>query len=165
MVVFTDTNILIDLVKIDLAQDFFRIEKYGFCICREMFDDEVLLPREQREMLLCAGLQLVDLSPSEAIIARRVQVDIPKLSKYDCIAYAIAKTRGYILATGDRRLAKYARENGVRVHGLVWTMQECEDNGTPRSSIADAIAKIISDDRIRIPTELLRGKFTWYFEE
>ena len=121
MVIFTDTNIFIDLKKIGLLKEYFKIAKDVYT-SSGIFDNELLSPQGIKEELIELGIKVVSMTTDELLLAYQANRSQPRLSKCDCGAFAIAKCRGWTLATGDRRLRRYSEENGVEVHGLIWNL-------------------------------------------
>ena len=119
--IFTDTNIFIDLKKIGLLKEYFKTAKDVYT-SSGIFDDELLLPQGIKEELIELGIKVVSMTTDELLLAYQANRSQPRLSKYDCGAFAIAKCRGWILTTGDRRLRRYSEEKGVEVHGLIWNL-------------------------------------------
>lgn len=150
MILFADTNILLDLNKIQLLREFMNL-RYEVCIEESIFEDELLEPKEIQSQLLQYGLQCIAMSDEEFSLARKVYDENPKLSFYDSVAYAVAKRRGWDLLTGDKRLRRYAEQHGIQVYGLLWTMRACEKNEVDRLAILRALNKIFIDHRIRVP--------------
>ena len=150
MVLFADTNILLDLNKVKLFKEFFTLSN-SICIEESIFYDELLEPKGIQEELLACGLLCVSMNNEEFLLARKVYEEKPKLSFYDCVAFAVAKLRGWELMTGDKRLRRYAELHQVKVHGLLWAIGECEKEEVDRATILKAIHIIMSDSRIRIP--------------
>lgn len=152
MILFADTNILLDLQKIDLLKAFFSL-KNQICIEESIFYDELLEPKGIQEELLENGLLCVSMSDEEFALARKVYEENPKLSFYDCVAFAVAKCRGWDLMTGDKRLRRYAEQNQVKVHGLLWAVRECELKGIELLLLLNALYTIYNNPRIRVPNE------------
>lgn len=77
-----------------------------------------------------------------------------RLSVYDCLALAIAKFRGIVLLTGDRRLRQTAEKEGVMVHGSLWIFDEllrCERITADEYKHFMLELKKHNGDRIRLP--------------
>lgn len=150
MILFADTNVLLDLYKTDLLKMFLSLDHVS-CIEETMFEDELLEPKEIKRVLLENGLQTIEMDDEEFSLARRVYEEKPKLSFYDCVAYAVAKCRGWDILTGDKRLRAYAQQHDVVVHGLLWAMEECERTVLGLIQVLLAWNIIEKDERIRIP--------------
>ena len=152
MVLFADTNILLDLNKIHLLKKIFSLSN-TICIEESIFYDELLEPQGIQEKLLNSGLLCVSMNDKEFMLAREVYEENPKLSFYDCVAFAIAKLRGWELMTGDKRLRKYAERHSIVVHGLLWAIRECEKEEIDKTSILRALSIVMNDSRIRVPKQ------------
>ena len=163
MILFADTNILLDLMKIRLLEEFFA-GKHEVCIEISVFEDELISPSGIQKVLLTCGLQCIDMTNDEFILAQKTKRDKPKLSFYDCVAYAVAKIRGWTLLTGDRRLRKHAEENRVVVHGLLWSVHECEKNGTKPEHIQYAVREILDNPKIHVSQELVYREFEYMLD-
>ena len=161
MVIITDANIFIDLQKIGLLGEYFKLEREIYTT-EGIFRDELLSPG-LREELISLGIQITNLTSRELFLAVETRSKHRKLSSHDCEAYAIAKSRNWMLTTGDRRLRLCAEESGVEVHGLLWIMRQCLDVGS-LDLVHSALKTIQADDTIRIGQELLKREFSDYFE-
>ena len=121
-----------------------------------MLEDEILNPPTYADELRTCGLKTTDMTDEEFVLAVETRELHHKLSFYDCVAYAVAKTRGWSLVTGDNRLRKLAEKNGVEVHGIIWVIQKCGFDDDRRKSIFDTIH---SDSTILVPEDLLQAAF------
>lgn len=121
-----------------------------------MLEDEVLNPPTYADELRTCGLKTTDMTDEEFVLAVETRELHHKLSFYDCVAYAVAKTRGWSLVTGDNRLRKLAEKNGVEVHGIIWVIQKCGFDDDRMKSIFDTIH---SDSTILVPEDLLQAAF------
>lgn len=107
MTLFADTNILIDSLKLDIYKDFLAIDD-DIYMESSMLEDEVIAPPTYADELRSLGLKTTDMTDEEFVLAVETRELHHKLSFYDCVAYAVAKTRGWSLVTGDNRLRKLA---------------------------------------------------------
>ena len=80
-----------------------------------------------------------------------------KLSFYDCVAYAVSKSRNWILVTGDNRLRKTAERDGITVHGFIWVLQQCDIEDDER--MMSILKAIIDDSAVRLPKNKLLDAF------
>ncbi|MFB3784852.1 MAG: type II toxin-antitoxin system VapC family toxin [bacterium] len=80
------------------------------------------------------GMETFDLAPNRTAEAFEVKLAHPGLSANDC--FCLIATRHYsqsILLTGDALLRKVAIQNSLRVHGVLWIIDQlktekiCED--------------------------------------
>lgn len=129
--------------------------KNQICIEESIFYDELLEPKGIQEELLKNGLLCVSMSDEEFILARKVYEENPKLSFYDCVAFAVAKCRKWDLMTGDKRLRRYAEQHQVKVYGLLWVVKKCEEEKIDISILLKVLTIIYYEPRIRIPNKLV----------
>lgn len=99
------------------------------------------------------------MNDEEFTLARKVYEENPKLSFYDCVAFAVAKCRDWDLMTGDKRLRRYAEQNQVTVHGLLWAVKKCEDEMIDVSMLLKALSIIYHEPRIRVPSALVMAMY------
>ena len=80
-----------------------------------------------------AGLTTHDLTPEQVREALDLKHRHPSLSANDCFCVVTAHTFNGILLTGDALLRRVASEDGLRVHGVLWVIDQlkaveaCED--------------------------------------
>lgn len=156
MILFADTNILIDAQKVDVYKDFLQTEDEVF-IESSMLVDEVKSPIGYAGELISCGLKTFDMTDDEFILAAEMHENDRKLSFYDCVAYAVSKSRNWILVTGDNRLRKTAERDGITVHGFIWILQQCciEDD----ERMMSILKAIIDDSAVRLPKSKLLDAF------
>jgi predicted nucleic acid-binding protein len=72
-----------------------------------------------------AGMQSYDLPPAQVAEVMRVKATHPALSVYDCFCVVTARRHvNAILLTGDGLLRRIAKDDGQRVHGVLWVIDE-----------------------------------------
>lgn len=86
--------------------------------------DELLAPLGLGKELVKLGLQKVELTEEEFYLAEAYIGHYKKISIYDAVALAIAKTRGIKLLTGDGALRKAATEESVTVIGTLGILDQ-----------------------------------------
>lgn len=74
--------------------EFFAL-KNQICIEESIFYDELLEPQGIQGQLLEIGLICISMNDEEFMLAREVYEENAKLSFYDCVAFAVAKCRGW----------------------------------------------------------------------
>ena len=161
MIISSDTNIWIDFYEINHLDHPFRLE-YEFYISRQAYKDEMLKSEEMRANLLREGLRLTDVEPEEFDLAMEYQMKYHALTMYDAFALAIAKSRGWILLTGDKPLRIAAAKEHVECHGVIWVYDELQAVGklTPaeyRTAIGDLI-RTVQNGHCRLPLEELKRR-------
>lgn len=119
----SDTNVWLDFVIIDCLEYPFRLP-YIYLMNNDAIEDELLSPEGLGQRLKSLGLQATELSEDEFFLAAQYISAHVKLSKYDSIALAIAKTRGITLLTGDGPLRKVAKAESVKVMGTIGVLDK-----------------------------------------
>ena len=94
------------------------------------------------------GLIVFDLPPERVEEVTRIKTAHPKLSANDCFCLVSTRCqdRG-ILLTGDRLLRRAAAQTGLRVHGVLWVVDELRKTGTCSEEILLAALRRWRDDR------------------
>ncbi|MBM9536751.1 hypothetical protein [Desulfobulbus alkaliphilus] len=119
-----DANILIDLLKLDLLDAFFRME-YDFQI------SDLVLNEVQEENVddLDSYLETNVLTRQTFTFAELGDIgdlydQYPALSIADCSCLYLIERLGARLLTGDGALRRTAELRGATVHGVLWVLQE-----------------------------------------
>lgn len=123
MYISSDTNIWIDFQLVCALELPFKLS-HKFCLSKETLYDELLMPPGIDTDLIKYGLITLELTEQEFYFAYEIVKRHPQLSRYDALALGIAKTRGFVLLTGDKRLRTVAAEEGVQVRGTIWVFDE-----------------------------------------
>lgn len=149
----SDTNIWIDFQTVDALELPFRLD-CTYLMSSDTLNAEWLKPKGRGPRLVQLGLKAVDITTEEFYYADEIQSKNKRLSVYDCLALAIAKFRGIVLLTGDRRLRQTAEKEGVMVHGSLWIFDEllrCERITADEYKHFMLELKKHNGDRIRLP--------------
>lgn len=121
--VSSDTNVWIDFSAIGAVELPFRLP-CTYLMWSDAIADEVRSPIGLRESLLKAGLVPVEITEQEFWLADGYGDCYVGISVYDSVALAIAKSRGIVLMTGDRRLRRAAIEEDVRIAGTIGVLDK-----------------------------------------
>jgi predicted nucleic acid-binding protein len=122
----SDTNVWLDFELISHVDFPFKLP-YKYLMNEDAVHEELLAPPDLGEKLLKLGLVETELSEKEFYLAEEYMARYTRLSKYDCVALAIAKCRGIILMTGDMALRKAAQEERVEVIGTIGVLDRLVD--------------------------------------
>ena len=114
----SDTNVWLDFSAIDKLNLPFLLP-YVYLMHGDAIEDEMLSPVDLGRQLIQHGLHAVELTDEEFECAERLATTYKRLSRYDCIALAIAKCRNITLLTGDRALRNAANTEKVSVVGSI----------------------------------------------
>ncbi len=156
----SDTNIWIDFIVIQCLEYPFRLS-YTYCMSRDAIEDELLSPKESGQQLLALGLEPVDITDEELLLAIGYRNRYIKISAYDAIALAIAKARGIILLTGDKSLRKAAQTEKVEFRGSLWILDQLMENSlvTPDEYRAALMAlQKVNGSEVRLPSDEIRKR-------
>jgi predicted nucleic acid-binding protein len=124
-VVVNDASCLIDLKKGQLLHVLMRLP-YRFIVPLPIRDEELqnFTPQEWR-MLEDGGLGTYDLPGTEVAQVLALKREHSRLSANDCFALVTTTCHeDAILLTGDGLLRKVATARAVRVHGVLWIIDE-----------------------------------------
>ena len=125
-VVVNDASCLIDLRKGGLLPVLRKL-RYQFVVPLPVRQLEILdFSNADWRALDAAGLITYDLTPVEVGQAFALSARHPALSPNDCFCHVTAQVHAGILLTGDRQLRSVATANGLRVHGVLWIIDELE---------------------------------------
>lgn len=124
-VVVNDASCLIDLKKAALLHVLLRLP-YQFVVPLPIREDELLDFTEQDwRMLEDGGLTTYDLPGEEVAQVVTLKREHSRLSANDCFALVTTTCQeNGILLTGDNLLRKVATARAVRVHGVLWIIDE-----------------------------------------
>lgn len=117
-----DTNILIDLSRGNLLTWLFALP-FQFFAPDGVLDE---LREPDRARLQQMGLQRIGLSIEQLWEAALLGNQYQGLSLGDCTALVAARATQAVLLTGDARLRRLARQEGVSVHGVLWVLDQLD---------------------------------------
>lgn len=152
-VVVNDASCLIDLRKARLLHLLVQLP-YRLMIPLPVRVSELLDFTPQEWAVLDGGMETFDLPPDQVAEVLAVKAIHPRLSANDC--FCLVTTRCHqdaILLTGDGVLRRIATDDGRRVHGVLWVIDElrrlalCEDD-----VLATALELWQSDAAVFLPT-------------
>lgn len=147
-VVVNDASCLIDLRKGRLLHVLLRLP-YQFLVPLPIRNDELLdfTPQEWR-MLEDGGLATHDLPGEEVALVMALKREHRGLSVNDCFALVTAAgQKNGILLTGDNQLRKVAATKSVRVHGVLWIIDELHAAEICDAELLISALEVWRDDR------------------
>ena len=146
-VIVNDASCLIDLNKVGLLPAMLTLP-HRFIVPLPIRYTEMLdLTKEDWQQLQDSGLETFDL-PGE-LVAEVVGLaeENRGLSSNDCFCLVTARhVRDGMLLTGDMRLRRVARAAGVRVHGVLWIVDQLNATGLCGASRLIAALEAWRDD-------------------
>jgi len=123
-VLITDANILIDLLKTETADGFFKLA------CEILTTQAVVdeCNDDQQKVLLKhvrgGRLSIYHLSVEDDDLVERLLVANNGLSYADCTILHVVKSMNAVLLTGDRKLRVVTQSDDIEVRGIFWVFDE-----------------------------------------
>lgn len=158
IVVVNDASCLIDLRKARLLHLLVQLP-YRLVIPLPVRDSELIRFTAQEWAVLDASITIFDLPPERVSEAFAVKANFPKLSANDCFCLVTTRCHdGAILLTGDGLLRGVAANDGRRVHGVLWVVDELKRLALCGDDILATALEFWRDDpTVRLPAaELAR---------
>ena len=151
-VIVNDASCLFDLRKGGLL-DVLQNLPHQFVVPLPVREFEVIdFSGEQWRKLDKAGLITHNLTPNEVAQALSMKERHSSLSANDSFCLATAVAYNGILLTGDSLLRKTAIGYGLRVHGVLWIIDELASiGGCTRSALIQALETWERDGRVFLP--------------
>jgi predicted nucleic acid-binding protein len=150
VILVADTSVLVDLERGGLLQAVF-VTGLTFVVPDLLYDRE--LADRNGPYLQTLGLGVVELTPSETLLAQELKNSGTGLSLPDCFALACAKRAGHSLSTGDQGLRKAAESQGIEVHGVLWLLDLLADSGVDMGALVQGLLVIRDHPKCRLPKE------------
>jgi predicted nucleic acid-binding protein len=156
IIVVNDANILIDLMKIQLLEEFFNLNwefhSTNLIIENELYDEqkEQLAIFINNDKLIIQELDIVDM-----IAIYNIQSEKPQLSDKDCSALHCAQKLSASLITSDNALRKHAISKRIDVHGHLWVFDALIEQNciTPQQAITKLIELNTINTKLKLPVK------------
>ena len=147
-VVVNDASCLIDLRKGRLLHVLLRLP-YRFIVPLPIREEELLdFTSQEWRMLEDGGFTTYDLPGEEVAQVFALKREHSRLSANDCFALVTAACQeNGILLTGDGQLRKVATARDVRVHGVLWIIDELHGAGACESELLISALEVWRNDR------------------
>ena len=115
---------------------------YSVCVPDLLFENELLsLSDGEKAQYRSLGLIILSFHSIDVEKARKLEIEYPQLSFYDCFAFiASANEPKSILLTGDSGLRTIAHNHKKEVHGVLWVFDEIYRH---RVSTIDVMSKAL----------------------
>lgn len=155
-IIVNDASCLIDLRKGGLLPLLSSLP-YRLVVPLPVRRSEILdFTDEDWHHLDSGGLLTYDLDADEVRAAFAVKERHPALSANDCFCYVTAHSHSGVLLTGDALLRRVATEDGLRVHGVLWVIDQLLDvQSSPPSVLAHALETWRNDDTVFLPSDAI----------
>ncbi len=151
--IVNDASVLIDLFKAGLLQSYSHLN-YRLLL-PDVVENELLTLDNMNIREL--GFEVVELGPPEIKKVKELRDSHQYLSVADTFALVVAETfTGSILLTGDGGLRRVAQARGIRVHGVLWLLDELYTAKLlDAAAIVDALNVFDEDITVRLPRKVL----------
>ncbi|MEJ0038936.1 MAG: hypothetical protein WDO68_23200 [Gammaproteobacteria bacterium] len=145
----SDTSILIDLERADLLQAAFSLDA-------EFVVPDLIYERELRDSggadLLALGLRVESLDEGEVERAQAYRRDHPRLALPDTFALTLAKSRRWLLLTGDGALRALAGAEEIECHGVLWLIDLMyAERAAEAATLRTGLKRLSQHPRCRLP--------------
>ena len=148
-VLVSDTSVLIDLERGSLLETSFRLS-FEFAVPDLLFKQELEDYGGQR--LIELGLRIEELDEEGTKQAINFKREIPSLSTPDSFAFALASKNSWTLLAGDGALRKLANTQKVNCHGVLWLMDQMQNESVATiKELHTGLQAISSHPNCRLP--------------
>ena len=158
VVVVNDTNIFIDLIKIDLLDALFELNI-------EVWTVDVILAElspsngQQKDVAQYEGHGLhVERYENVLPIITYQKGLSPGLSFQDCAVLYCAKEKGFVLLTGDAKLRRTARGEQVEVRGIFYLLDQMVEQDVRSRAVCLERLNLLETINKRLPKEAIEER-------
>lgn len=159
-IVVSDTNIFIDLVKLELLGDFFSlpwdIHTTDFVI------SELEVPEQKAAVTAFIKRKKLSVGKLDAeevgIIVERSEETGGKISITDFSVCHYAQKNNYTLLTGDMNLRKVAIKENISVHGILFLFDEFVKHAILPPEFAAGTLKKLKEINTRLPLDEVNSR-------
>ena len=157
-VLLPDTSVLIDLERGAILETIFCLP-FNYAVPSLLY--QMKLKDYGGNALMDLGLRLEELDVKEVMLAQTYSLRLRALSVPD--SFALAKSRSWILLSGDRKLVRLAKEEEVAVHGVLWLFDRMYDEGVAdRTELFNSLRAITAHPRCRLPKAEIEKRLRIY---
>ena len=159
-VLVSDTSVLVDLERGSLLEASFHLP-FRLVVPDLLYEQELKGHGGNEPIRL--GLSVEELDGEGVTRALAYRQQTPALSLPDCFAFTLAKTRSWILLSGDGALRQLAATEAVECHGVLWVLDELRDAKVVSiGELHDGLTTISEHPRCRLPKSEIRRRLTHY---
>ena len=165
-IIVNDTNIFIDLHSVGLLEELCRlpydIHTVDFVVA-EIEDPE---QREIFDKLVDENRIIVDGFTADEVleIVEEHSAVSGNLSIPDCSVCYFARKHNVPMLTGDRRLRRYAEQQSIEVHGILFIFDEFVRHGIVSTTIAAERLEKLFSINARLPKSEIRDRLKQWRE-
>ena len=152
-IVVSDTNIFIDLTKLDLLEKFFELPWHIHTT--DFVINELTDPKQKASVTAFVKLDKLTIGKLNAEevyqIVRRSMETGGKISITDFSVCLYSKKNGYKLLTGDKNLRRVATTESIEVHGILFLFDELVSHSILEPEIAAEMLNKLKKINTRLP--------------
>jgi len=154
--VVNDANILIDIIKLKMVSEFFRISWQfhvpSIIVYSELYDSQI---NELKPHIESGKLFLDEFTAEEVEEICLINREKPQLSDKDCTAFYCARKLSAALITSDNNLRRFAKSKRLDVHGHFWVLDHLveEEIISPEMAVLKLAELDIVNPRLKLPRE------------
>ena len=155
-----DTSVLVDLERGEILETIFCLP-FNFAVPSLLYQME--LKDYGGDALINFGLRLEVLDNEEVALAQSYWIKRRSLSVPDSWALALAKSRSWVLLSGDKKLVELAKEEEVAVHGVLWLFDRMHEEGVADGNkLGTSLRVIAAHPRCRLPKAEIEKRLQIY---
>lgn len=159
-VLLPDTSVLVDLERGEILETIFCLP-FNFAVPSLLYQME--LKDYGGDALINLGLRLEVLDNEEVALAQSYWIKRRSLSVPDSWALALAKSRSWVLLSGDKKLVELAKEEEVAVHGVLWLFDRMHEEGVADGNkLGTSLRVIAAHPRCRLPKAEIEKRLQIY---
>ena len=151
--VISDTNILLDLISVDMLEDFFLLPCDFFTT--DFVISEILQPKQIKaieKFVKVKKLNVVAFTFEEITEINDIHVaNTNNASVTDCSVWYYAKKTGGRLLTGDGKLRKAAEADNIKVSGVLYVFDNLVEYGILEKAKAADLLEKLKNFNMRLP--------------
>ena len=159
-VLLPDTSVLVDLERGKILETIFCLP-FNFAVPSLLYQME--LKDYGGDALINLGLRLEVLDNEEVTLAQSYWIKRRSLSVPDSWTLALAKSRSWVLLSGDKKLVELAKEEEVAVHGALWLFDRMHEEGVADGNkLGTSLRVIAAHPRCRLPKAEIEKRLQIY---
>ena len=159
--VISDTNILLDLISINLLKEFFSLP-CSFSTT-DFVLNEIIQPHQKKvieKFVNAKNLEVVTFDFSELTQISSMSASSKNNTSFtDCSVWYYAKQTGGRLLTGDNKLRKSAEADNVKVSGILYIFDNLVEYEIIDEINASNLLEQLMQINIRLPKEECKQRF------
>ena len=159
-VLLPDTSVPVDLERGEILETIFCLP-FNFAVPSLLYQME--LKDYGGDALINLGLRLEVLDNEEVTLAQSYWIKRRSLSVPDSWTLALAKSRSWVLLSGDKKLVELAKEEEVAVHGVLWLFDRMHEEGVADGNkLGTSLRVIAAHPRCRLPKAEIEKRLQIY---